>query len=467
MKITIIHPCIGRAVGKDYIKSWQMEPLPAAYIAALTPKDVELAFYDDRMEKIPYDEPTDLVAISIETYTAKRAYQIATEYRRRGVPVVMGGFHATLVPDEVKQYAETVVIGEAEQLWPQVVEDFKRGKIKRVYKQEGRSDIKSIQPDRSIFKGKRYLKIRLIEASRGCVYKCNFCAVTAYFDATATRRSAESIIAEIKEINEPKSLYFFVDDNSVSDPKEAKKFYEALKPLKIRWVSQATISMTYDEDLLKAMKESGCQGVLIGFESLNKENLVSMNKKFNYQRGGFKRAIQLLNKYGIRIYATFLFGYENDTLESFQATKDFCIKNKIFMAAFNHLTPFPGTPLYEQLERDGRLLHDKWWLDDNYFYGRIPFKTNLSPDIIAKECMRSRRAFYSLPSIIYRMLSRVNFQSFFMWVNYWIINLILRGEGNQREDYPLGDPLFEGELLKVDEEKMMENQGKMMREISI
>jgi radical SAM superfamily enzyme YgiQ (UPF0313 family) len=458
MRLTIIHPCIGRAIGKDYIKSWQMEPLPAAYIAALTPADVEISFYDDRMEKIPFDEPTDLVAISVETYTAKRAYQIATEYRRRGIPVAMGGFHATLMPEEVSTYAEIVVVGEAEQIWSTVIEDFKKGEAKAIYRQEGRSDMGSTMADRSIFKGKKYLPVRLLETSRGCLYKCNFCAVTAFFEGSQTRRRIECILNEIKQINDKKSLYFFVDDNSVSYPEEAKALCRALKPLKIRWVTQATITMTYDEELLQLMKESGCQGVLIGFESLNQENLASMNKRFNYQRGGFEKAINMLNKFGIRLYATFLFGYENDTIESFKASVDFCIKNKIFIAAFNHLTPFPGTPLYKQLEEAGKLLYNKWWLDDNYFYGRIPFKTSLSPQIIQKECMRSRRRFFRLDSIIYRMFSRLNFQTFFMFFNYWMINLVLMKEGSQREDYPLGDPSFEGDLLPVSVQSKREKQ---------
>ena len=450
MKLTIVHPCIGRIIGEKYIKAWEMEPLPPAYLAALTPPEIEVAFYDDRLEKIPYDEPTDLVAISVETYTAKRAYQIATEYRRRGVPVVMGGFHATLVPEEVSQYAESVVIGEAEQIWPQVLEDFQAGHMRRIYRQEGRSDLSQVMPDRSIFKGKKYLPVRLVEASRGCIYKCNFCAVTSYFEGTQTRRCTENIIAEIKAINEPKSLYFFVDDNSVANPKAALEFYKALKPLKIRWVSQASISMTYDDELLQTMKDSGCQGVLIGFESLSHENLASMNKKFNYQRGGFERAIKQLNKFGIRLYATFLFGYDNDTLDTFKATVDFCVKHRIFMAAFNHLTPFPGTPLYDQLKQDHKLRYDKWWLNDQYAYGQVPFKTTLPPEVISRECLKARRSFYSLRSIFYRMFNPINTRSLFMMSNYWFINLLLRGEGSQRENYPLGDPTFEGELLQVE-----------------
>src|SRR6188768_132854 len=159
MRLTIIHPCIGRRPGQSYIRTWQMEPLPAATLAGLTPKDVEVRFYDDRMETIPFEEPTDLVAISIETYTAKRAYQIASEYRRRGVSVVMGGFHASLCPDEVARHAEAVVVGEAEALWPEVIDDWRHGTPKKVYRQQGRTSLAGARPDRRIFRGKRYLPV--------------------------------------------------------------------------------------------------------------------------------------------------------------------------------------------------------------------------------------------------------------------------------------------------------------------
>src|SRR6187431_1887508 len=156
MRLTLVHPCIGRRIGQPYIRTWQMEPLAPATLAGLTPRDgeTEIRFYDDRTESIPYDEPTDLVAMSVETYTAKRSYQIASEFRRRGVPVVMGGFHPTLVPDEAAEYAESIVIGEAEQLWPDVVDDFRNGRLRSVYRQSGRPSLAQLRPDRSIFTGK-------------------------------------------------------------------------------------------------------------------------------------------------------------------------------------------------------------------------------------------------------------------------------------------------------------------------
>ncbi|MBP7281175.1 MAG: radical SAM protein [Leptospiraceae bacterium] len=426
-----------------------MEPLPAAHLVGLTPKDIDVKFYDDRMEEIPYNEKTDLVAISVETYTAKRSYQIATEYRRRGIPVVMGGFHPTLMPDEVLEYAEAIVIGEAESSWLDLISDFREGRLKRIYKSDKRPDITSVSPDRSIFKNKNYLPIGLIEAGRGCTFKCDFCVIQTYFSSTQNHRGIQTIIHEILSLKKTKKLFFFVDDNIVSHPKEAKELFRALIPLKIRWVSQAAITMTHDEELLSIMKESGCQGVLIGFESLNAENLLSMNKSFNNLKGGAQGAIDRLHRFNLRLYATFIFGYDGDTLDSFQKTIDFCISNSIFMVAFNHLTPFPGTPLYKRLEEEGRLLYDKWWLDDRYAYGQVPFKTVIPPDTIKKECVRARKEFYGFKSIFKRIFHKTNSGNFFMLRAYLFINLLLRREATEREDYPLGDRAFKGELLKV------------------
>lgn len=449
MKLAIIHPCIGRIPGQRYIRGWQMEPLPAAHIAGLTPKDVDITFWDDRMEKIDFDAPADLVAISVETYTAKRSYQIATEYRRRGIPVVMGGFHPTLVPDEVSEYADAVVIGEAEGIWPGLVEDFRNGRLKRVYKSVRRPNIEHVTPDRSIFAGKNYLPIGLVEAGRGCTFKCEFCVIQEFFKSTQNRRGTDAIIEEIRRIKQDKKLIFFVDDNIVSHPDEAKAFYEQLIPLKIKWVSQATITMTHDEEMLRILKASGCQGVLIGFESLNKDNLKAMNKTFNATRGGMDLAVKRLHKFGIRLYATFIFGYDNDNLQSFRDTLNFCLQHKIFMVAFNHLTPFPGTPLYKRLEAEGRLVYDKWWLDDRYRYGKVPFRTVLDPEIIQRECVKARADFYSYSSIFRRLFHPTNGGDLSMIGTYLFINMLLRREVSERCNYPLGDLSFQHELLKV------------------
>lgn len=449
MKLTLIHPCIGRRIGQQYIKTWQMEPLPPAVIAGLTPPEVELAFYDDRMEPIPFDEPTDLAAISVETYTAKRAYQIASEYRRRGVPVVMGGFHATLCPEEVAQYAEAVVIGEAEGLWEQVLADAERGPLQTYYRSLQRPSLANSRPNRSIYAGKRYLPLGLIEAARGCQFNCDFCAIQTVFDRTQNSRSLDDIVAEIEELKD-KPLIFFVDDNITSNMDHAKAFLRALIPLKIRWVSQTSINAAHDEEFLQLLATSGCQGVLIGFESLNPKNLKKMNKGFNMMKGGFEQALANLRRYQIRLYITFVFGYDEDTGASFAETVQFALKHKFFIAAFNHLTPFPGTPLYRRLAMEGRLLYEKWWLDDNYGYNMIPFQPlHMSPERLQQGCVEARAAFYRWRNIWRRGLDPVNRASPPMWLAYYWINYLFRQEVRLRDYYPLGDEAWRGELIKV------------------
>lgn len=448
MRLTIVHPCIGRKPGQKYIRTWQMEPLPAATVAGLTPKGIEVRFYDDRMENIPFDQPTDLAAISVETYTAKRAYQIATEFRKRSVPVAMGGFHATLCPDEVARHAEAVVCGEAEALWPQVVDDARHGNLQKFYRQTGRTSLATLRPDRSIFNGKNYLPIGLVEAGRGCHFKCDFCAVQTVFNSTQTRRPIDAIIAEIAPLKKDRKLFFFVDDNITSNLEEAKAFFRALAPLGVRWVSQASINAAHDEEFLELLALSGCQGVLIGFESLNPDNLKDMNKAFNTMRGGFEAALSNLRRHRIRVYGTFIFGYDRDTPECFQDTVTFAKDQALYIAAFNHLTPFPGTPLYRRLESEGRLLFDKWWLDDRYSYNRIPFQPRgMTPENLQRNCLAARRDFYSWRSILQRGLDRANRSDWFMWRNFYLINALHRNDVSLRDHYPLGDESWQGPYL--------------------
>jgi radical SAM superfamily enzyme YgiQ (UPF0313 family) len=446
--VTLIHPCVGRKPGQSYIKTWQMEPLPAATLAGLTPPGIDIAFHDDRLEEIPFDARTNLVAISVETYTAKRSYQIASEYRRRGVPVVMGGFHAALCPDEVATYADAVVIGEAELLWPEVLDDAQAGTLQKVYRSERRPSLDRVKPDRRIFHGKRYLPIGLVEAGRGCHFQCEFCAVQTVFAHTQTRRPAEMILDELRALKDQKRIFFFVDDNITSNIRQAKEFFRALIPLGIRWVSQASITAAHDEEFLELIVRSGCQGVLIGFESLNPANLSSMNKTFNTAKGGFETALANLRRHKIRVYGTFIFGYDGDTADSFAPTVEFAQEHGFYIAAFNHLTPFPGTPLYRRLKDEGRLLYDAWWLDDRYSYNRIPFvPLGMSPDELQRACLDARRRFYSWRSIARRSFDAVNRSDAFMWRNFFPINIMHRGDVSLRDHYPLGDMAWRGTLL--------------------
>lgn len=448
MRLTLIHPCVGRWAGdQKYIRSWQMEPLAPAAVAGLTPPDVDVRFYDDRLEVIPYDEATDLVAISIETYTARRAYQIATEYRQRGIPVVLGGFHATLCPEEASLYADAVIVGEAEDLWATVIDDARHNTLQRFYRQDNRPNLARTRIDRSIFEGKRYVPVTLIEAGRGCHFRCEFCAVQSYFGATQLRRPIDHILEEVAQSRKRNSFYFFVDDNITSNFEEAKDLYRELGRLKIRWVSQASINAAHDEEFLDLISRSGCQGLLIGFESLERDTLRMMKKKFNTMGGGYEVALEKLRRYNIRLYATFVFGYGNDTARTFDETVRFANEHRFYMAAFNHLTPFPGTPLYARLKEEGRLLYDSWWLDPSYTYNKIPFQPELlEPGELQELCIKARAEFYSVKNILRRFADPVNRSNAFMARQFPLINFMMRREVQQRNDLPLGDEGWSGQL---------------------
>ena len=439
--VTLVHPCVGRRAGaRSYVHTWKMEPLPPALVSALLPADVERSFFDDRLETIPYDRPTDLVAISIETYTARRAYQIASEYRARGVPVVMGGYHATLCPDEVATYADSIVVGEAEALFPELVDDYRHGTPRRIYRAAARPDPGTVAPDRSIFHGKRYLPIRLIEFARGCRFRCEFCAVQAFHDATQTHRRVEQVIDELPRIRRPGQLVFFIDDNITSDLESAKELMRALEPLGVRWVSQSSINVAFDDEALALMRRSGCQGVLVGFESLDAATLKSMRKGFNAHRGGAPAAMERFRRHGLRIYGTFVFGYDHDTDATFDEAVRFARSEGLFIAAFNHITPFPGTELYARLRGEGRMLYDPWWLDERYRYGMVPFEPRrMSPEALARRCLEARQSFYSWPSIGARLVHRVNRRDPLMALYFVAINAMHQVDVTGRHAMPLGD----------------------------
>jgi radical SAM superfamily enzyme YgiQ (UPF0313 family) len=230
-----------------------------------------------------------------------------------------------------------------------------------------------------------------------------------------------------------------------------REFFRALIPLGIRWVGQSSINAAHDEEFLELLVRSGCQVVLIGFASLNPVNLDAMNKSFNTARGGFTQALANLRRHRIRIYGTFVFGYDGDTPDSFAETVTFAQEHAMYIAAFNHLTPFPGTPLYHRLAREGRLLYESWWLDERYHYNRIPFAPRgMSPEELQRGCLSARRRFYSWPSILRRSCDVVNRASAFMWRNFYLINALHRSDVSLRDGYPLGDESWNGPLLMAD-----------------
>ena len=431
-------PGVGKKTGEPYVSSWKMEPLALAVLAALSPPDIEVSFYDDRLEEIPYQEETDLVAINVETYTAQRAYDISSKFRKLGRPVILGGFHPTLMPDEAIEFADSILVGEAEGVWHQILEDAKKGRLKKLYISQKNDVLQKVSAKREIFKGKKYLPINLIESGRGCKFNCKFCSIASFYKSSYKARDISEIVNEIKTLKN-KSV-FFVDDNIIADPQRAKELFQALIPLKIDWISQGSINLANDEQMIKLMKRSGCLGLLIGFESLNKSNLSQMNKHVNMNYGNYEDALKKFRDVGIAIYATFIFGYDLDDADAVKKTLDFAIKQKFFLAAFNHLVPFPGTPLYDDLEKEGRLLYDKWWLNPEYRFGEIAFRPKLiTAEILSKECFEARKSFYQLNSILRRSFDfKSNCRNPKMASIFFSLNLLTQKEIVKRQHLPIG-----------------------------
>lgn len=438
MKLTLIYPSVGRKPGKPYVRAWQMEPLSMAQLASLTPEDVEIAFHDDRLEDVPFDEPTDLVAISVETFTALRAYRLAAQFRARGVRVVLGGYHVTLVPEEAAKYADAIVVGDAESVWENVIADAKRGDLQPRYQSSGRPKLTNLRPRREIFSGKNYQNITLVEFARGCNFRCDFCSITAFHKATHTHRPARDVAAEMESTGNRR--FFIVDDNIVSQPEQTRQLCRELKPLNIRWVGQASIHIAQDDDLLQQMVESGCCGVLIGMESLDPQNLRAMGKQWNTQAATYAESLANFRKHGLAIYGTFVFGYDNDTPETVAESVAFAREQKLFMAAFNHLVPFPGTPLYQRLQQQGRLLSDKWWLDPAGRIGDVTFTPEkMTPTALEAACLGARREFYRWSSIFERIRDRrANAASLAMAGVYLGLNITSHFDIDLRQGVQLG-----------------------------
>jgi radical SAM superfamily enzyme YgiQ (UPF0313 family) len=440
MQVTLVKPTLGRLAEGPFVDEARMEPLQLGVIAALTPPGVDVRLVDDRVDAIDYDEPTDLVGITVESFTARRAYEIAAEFRARRVPVVMGGMHATLIPDEVAEHADAVFTGDAETLWAQVVHDAHEGRLRPRYDAPVGAPQPGIVPRRDLFEGKGYLPLTLLQFGRGCRFRCEYCAVGAYFDHRQHTRPAEEVCAEIRA--QRRRNLFFVDDNIVADPEAAKELLRALIPLRVRWVSQATVDHTRDPELLDLFVESGCLGNVIGFESLDPVNLRQMRKGQNL--AGFDRyaqAIQTLRERRLQTWAAFLLGYDHDTPESIAATGEWAIDNRFTFAAFNVLMPYPSTPLYARLAAEGRLLYDgRWWTHPDYRFNHAAFRpARMTSDQLTEAAWACRRRFNSPVSIVRRALDpRTNLSSPFRFALYCLYNPLYRRESFKRQGLLLG-----------------------------
>ena len=443
MKITFILPAIGKKAGDSYLKSWLMEPLTIAVLNSMIPSRFEREFYDDRIENINYDTETDAVFITVETYTAKRAYYIASQFRKRGKKVLLGGYHVTLCPEEAAEHADAIMVGNADKILDTVLADLENGTLQKRY--DGGICIAYKMPDRSIYadKMKKYLPVSLVETGRGCYHNCEFCSIAGYYHSHYIHREVADIIAEIKTCKH--KIFFFVDDSIFSDREFAKELFVELKKLKIIWTTQITLDIARDEEMLRLMKESGCEMVLIGFESIESGNLKQMNKGWTERLGEREALIQKIHDVGIGIYASFVFGFDSDNEDTFKATLEFCEKHQFFVVAFNHLLIFPNTRTYASFKADDRLLSEQWWLQSGYTFGTVTFNPKqITSDHLRACCKGYRKQYFSFKSIFKRgRTMHKRSKGFLINFAYWAINIIFHFEIDKRFGIPIGENLEE------------------------
>ena len=433
MKITFIYPNFAD------IRSWDaMQPLVFGILSTLTPPGIERVLYDERVEKIDFEHRTDLVAISVQTFTARRAYNIAERFRRRGIPVVMGGFHPTLVPDEAARYADSLVLGEGELIWPVLLEDFRQGKLQPVYKATCAWEGKGIVPDRTLFAGKKYSPLIPVQFGRGCRHRCSFCSVHSFYGEHVIQRPVEEVVHEIQSIKH--SLLFFIDDNLITNFVNARRLFEALRPLQKHWACQVSMELAQDETTIALMAQAGCLAVFTGFESMNRASLNDIRKTQNLRQTDYLKAAALFKKYGIMVTGAFVFGSDNDNESVFEEALVFAMKAKLCLSHFNPLFPTPGTSLYDKMEKENRLIYPRWWLDDDYRYGTLQFyPRQLKPADVTEKCFQLRRRFNTWWSIIYRALDfKANARNPLHLGIYLLANCLSRKEIYRKQGLRLG-----------------------------
>ncbi len=411
MKILLISPAKknlrvisakGKPIGHRFFR---FSMLSLLYVGACTPEDVKIELVDEQVEAINFDKQVDLVAISFMTALAPRAYQIAEEFRKRNVKVVFGGFHATFKTEESLQHADAVCIGEAENTWPNLIEDFKNGWLKKEYKSSKRVNLKNLNlPRRDLLKRKYYAPVEAVQVGRGCYHQCDFCSVTAFFKNSYCMRPVEEVIKEISEIKAKNII--FVDDNIIASREYAKKLFLALISLKKKWISQASIYIANDPELLKLTKKSGCVGLFVGLETLGENNLKSVKKQFNKVQN-YVQGIEILHQHGIGVEAAIVFGFDEDGKDVFEKTLKFLEKTNVEAVQISILTPLPGTSLCEKMEKEKRIIDYNW---EHYDYRH----TVIQPKRMSQEELQAGadwviNRFYSPCKIIRRALRAVRY----------------------------------------------------------
>lgn len=365
-------------------------------VAALTPRDIEVRVVDESVEEIPSDWNPDLVGISVQAPTAPYAYELAQRYRSNGVPVVLGGIHTSLNPEEAQAHADALVLGEAEATWPRLVDDFRRGAMSRRYRATRLVDLDaSPEPRRDLLRAEDYRIPWVVQGSKGCPFGCEFCSLYAYVGMQTRLRHVDAVVDEIRRM--PGEPVLFADDNLYADRAWSLALFRALRPVGRRWIAEATWHIAEDEEALDLAAESGCMGLFVGLDSMTRRpHLTKVPRRSAEER--YVAAIRAIQRKGIAVVAAFVFGLDGDGPDVFERALGVVRDGGANLVNFSALVPYPGTPIHSRLRSEGRITEWDW---SKYISPNVCFvPKGMSADELASGTRWCQEQFYSLGSVV-------------------------------------------------------------------
>ncbi len=402
----------------------QIPEIALQVLAALTDPRHEVRVVMEEFQDLDWSLEPDLVGLSLMTANAPRGYRMADHFRSQGARVVIGGIHASVLPEEALEHADAVVVGEGEPVWPQVVADAEAGRLQPLYQAEGPADLSRVpHPRRDLGAVKRFMNVNPLMTTRGCPYDCEFCSVSRVYGRQIRTFPLDWVVEDVKLSG--RKYHLILDDNIVARPAYARELFQALRPLNIRWVGQCSLSLANREDLLRAAYDAGCRALFVGMETVSEESMKRMKKSFRDLQD-VEAAIGRIQAMGVRFHASVVFGFDTDGLGIFDDTFHFLMNCRVHSATFNILTPYPGTAVYETLKQAGRLFTEDWAY---YDHSTVVFQpARMTPAELAEGQLRVRRRFYRLRSIVRRLPHHLRHPLF-----YLAINLAMRFAGRRAE----------------------------------
>ena len=401
MKILLISP--SRNPGKKTPKGIRIPEVALLIVAGLTPEEHEVTIVEEEVEDVSFDTECNLVGISCMTANAPRAYYFAREFRKRGKPVVIGGVHPSILPEEAKQFADSVVIGEVEGVWKELLQDHEKGKLQPFYQKLEPSLDTYINMRQRKTLNRSLFNVKPVVTTRGCPYNCEFCCVHDIYGKKIRHIPVKNVVRDI--VDSDAKNFIFLDDNIIGDVSYAQELFAAIEPLHIRWAGQASISFAKNEALMEQAAKSGCKALFIGLETVSPSHLKTL-KKSPKKLEDVEEAIKKINGKGIHFHPSLIFGFDDDTRDIFKTTLDFLERNKVSSASINVLTPYPGTKVYTDFQKEGRLLTDDW---KHYDHCTTVFHPkNMSARELQEGTIWTKREFTKLSAVLKRLPHHLN-----------------------------------------------------------